>query len=136
MSRLTIPGRRGTRAIREAQAANFPHLWTQYIRTREVDPVTGKVTIVFEEGETIPCRMNPAAAGGVNVAAGQDVIAGEWVVSFAWDAEGLRENDRGLVQQGPTSDKTFAEMVEIKRILLPTSAEVVTKVYANSVLLP
>ena len=136
MSRLAIPGERATRALREAQAANFPHRGTLYHRTREVDEITGRPTVTFEEGDTLPCRINPAARGGLNIVAGQDAIAGEWIVSFAWNAAALREQDRVLVQQGPDSESEFGEMVEIKRILLPRTAEVVTIVFASTVELP
>jgi hypothetical protein len=135
MSRLTIPGGRGARAIREAQSANFPHRWTIYVKVREVDPDTGEVTITYEEGAIVNCRINPAAVGGLNVAAGQEVVAGEWLVSMPWNVAGIREGDRGLVQQGPDSEKTFATLVEVKRILRPTSAETVTAVYCDSVVL-
>ncbi len=133
--RLRVPGTRGTRALRDAHAANFPHLGTLQHLQRIADPVTGKVTIVYVDGDVLPCRINPASAGGLNVAAGQDVVAGEWIVSFAWDAPGLREQDRILVQQGADSVTQFAIPVVIKRILRPNTHDVVTIVYADSVVL-
>lgn len=133
--RLTIPGSRAIRALRDAQAENFPHRGTLYELVRMADPVTGEVTNEWVEGATLPCRINPASAGGLNFAAGQQVVAGQWIVSWAWNAAGLREGMRVLVKQGPESEQDFAELVTINRILRPNSHEAVTITYCDSVLL-
>lgn len=134
--RLTLPGARALRALREANAANLKHLCTLQHKQRVVDPVTGKATIFYTDGDVVPCRINPANQGGLNLEAGQQVVAGEWQVDFAWDQDSLREGDRGLIQQGEESETTFAVLVDFQRILRPTSHEAVTVVFANSVTLP
>ena len=131
--RLAVPGIRAMAALREVHAANFPHRGILYHRTRIVDPVTRRETINYTEGATIACRINPASEGGVNVVAGQDTVAGDWIVSFAWNQAGLREHDRVLVKQGPESQTTFAQLVEFERILRPRTAEVVTTCLCSSV---
>jgi hypothetical protein len=133
MSRLTVVDGRAQRALRDLHAANFPHRATPKVRQTSIDPTTKRETVTFTDGAAFPCRINPASSGGVNIAAEQNTVAGEWIVSAAWNASGFRERDRLLIQQGEDSDMTFAILVEINRILRPNTHEAVTTIFCRSV---
>lgn len=131
--RFTIPGYRALRALRQIQADNFPHRGTLQHYTRTVDPITGRPTVTYVDGDTVNCRINPATVGGANIVAGQLAIAGEWVVSFPWDTQDLRELDRVLIQQGVDAEDDFAELVTIKKIDRPRTATTVVITHCESV---